>query len=106
MIKPPRLHVEEVIVEALVAGGVWFRAVRTVPEKAECSKSSFNRVVARDEFTLDANWICGKGKAGGSDAAGRSLARAVRHQAILRIRLLQEIIKSKTLERLKLIVRE
>jgi hypothetical protein len=36
-------------------------------------------------------------KSGGSDAARRSLACAVRHQAILRIRLFQKIIESKAL---------
>jgi len=80
--------------------------VRTIPKEAQCREGSLNARVASDESTLDANGISGQGKSGGSDAARRALACAVRHQTIVWIRFLQEIVKGKALERLKLLVRK
>src|SRR5436309_7526014 len=100
----PGLHVEEVVVETLVSGGVWFPTLPAIKKEAQRREGSFDCFVACDKSTLYANWISGKGKTSWSDTARRSLAGAVRHQAILWICLFQEIVEGKTLERLELLV--
>jgi hypothetical protein len=62
--------------------------------------------MARDESTLDANGISSERETSRSDAAMRSLAGAVRDQAILRICFFQKIIKGKALERQQFFLRE
>src|ERR1043166_9694 len=96
------LHVEKVIVEPLVSRAVWFRTLRAIPKKAQRGKRSANRIVARNEATLDADRISSQSKSSWSDAARRSRPSAVRHQAILRIGFLQKIVKCKTLKFVKL----
>src|SRR5258708_5918604 len=78
--------------------------MRTSPKEAECCEGSFNGSIARDESTLDADGIRRQGKSTGGYAARRSLAGAVRHQAILRIGLIQKILKGKALQHLELSV--
>src|SRR5688572_9147572 len=88
-----RLHVKEVIVETLVARSVGFRTVGAVPEEAKGRQRSANRIIARNETTLNTDRIGRQSKSGWSDTAWRALASAVRHQAVLRICFLQKIIK-------------
>src|SRR5262249_44692491 len=100
------LHVEKVIVETLVSRAVWFRTLRAVPKEAQRGERSVNRIVARNETTLDADRISSQGKSSWGDAARRSLARAVRYQAILSIGFLQKIVKGKPLKFVKLVLRK
>ena len=79
--------------------------MRTIPEEAQGSEDALDCGRARNESTLDTDGISSECKTCGSDAARRTLASAVRHQAVLRIRLLQKIVKREALERLDLLVR-
>ena len=49
---PAGLHVEKMIVEAVVAGGVGLGALRAVPEESQRGQRSFHRGGARDESAL------------------------------------------------------
>src|SRR6185503_13647947 len=96
------LHVKKVIVETLVARTVGFRTMRAIPEEAKGREGSANRIIARNEATLNTDRIGSQSKSGWSDTAWRALASAVRHQAVLRICFLKKIVKGKALELLKL----
>src|ERR1043165_4677542 len=100
------LHVKKVIVETFVSRCVQFRTLRAIPEETQLRQRSANRVVAREETTFDTDRIGSQGKSGWSDTARCTLASAIRHQAVLRICLLEKIIEGKALELFKLAVRK
>src|ERR1051326_4987563 len=100
------LHVKKVIVETFVSRGVRFRTLRALPEETKGGQRSANRIFARNETTLDADRVGSQSKPGWSDTAWRALPSAVRHQAVLRIRFLQKIVKRKALELFKLAIRK
>jgi len=43
---PPRLHVEKVVIEALVIGGVGLRAVRAAPEEPQRGQRALDHCAA------------------------------------------------------------
>jgi hypothetical protein len=81
------------VVKALVAGGIGFGALWTVPEKTQRSQRSFYRRGTRHESALYSHRISRQGKAG-SGNAGRPIRRGlVDHQPIIWIRLMQKVTK-------------
>src|SRR5664280_3308595 len=62
------LHVEEVIVEAVVAGGVRLGSLPAVPEEAQRGEDPLYRRRARDEGTFDRDRIRRQGETCGGDA--------------------------------------
>jgi len=79
--------------------------VRTIPKEAQCREGSLNARVASDESTLDANGISGQGKSGGAMLHGAPGVCCPAPDHCLDS-FLQEIVKGKALERLKLLVRK
>ncbi len=87
----PAAHVEKVVVEALVSGGVGLWAVRAVPEESQRRQRAQGRCAARHEAAFDGDGVAGKGQAGGGNA-GRPVRRVlVEHQAVGGIRFMQEV---------------
>ena len=76
-----RLHVEEVIVEALIArsvGRIALRALEKEPENLERPRGGFR---TRQPAVADRDGIAGQRKPDHRDAAGRSSARRIRDEA-------------------------
>src|ERR1700692_2198690 len=69
---PAGVHVQKMIVEPLMAGGVRLRSLRTVPEKAQGSQSALHRDASRQKSALDSNRIARERHPGGGDAGGRT----------------------------------
>ena len=88
---PPGPHVEKMIIKTLIAGGIRFRAVRTVPEKTQRRERTLHRGGARHESALDAHRIRRQREAGGGNA-GRPIWRGlVDHQSVGGIRLMHKV---------------
>ena len=94
----PRLHVEEMVVEALVAGGVGLGAMRRVAEETQRGQRAGDRVGAAHIAARHAHRIGGQRKAGRSDRGRRARRRAIGHQSVLRIGFLGEIVEREALE--------
>ena len=88
---PAGLHVEKMIVKAVVAGSVRLGTLRTVPEKSQCGEYSLDRRRARDEAALDRDRIHRQGETGGGNAGGPIGRGLVEHQSIVRIGLVQKV---------------
>jgi hypothetical protein len=84
-------HVEKMVIEAMVARSVGFRALRAVPEKPQRVQRSFYCRGARHESALDTDRIAGQGEAGGGDARGPIRRGLVDHQPVGGIRLMQKV---------------
>ena len=98
------LHVEEVVVEALVARRISFGPLRAIPEKTQTCERALNRVGARDESELDANRIGGEPKSGGGDARRCVAVGPVQYQAVGGIHFTDEVIKGLSLKRVQQLV--
>ena len=85
------LHVEEMIVEPVVARRIRSRSLRAVPEEAQRGKGSFHRAAPRHVTALDRDRIAGQGETGRSDAGGPVCRILVDDKAIGRIGFVQEI---------------
>ena len=85
------LHVEKMIIETVITGGVGFRTLRTVPEKSQRGENSLDRRDARDEAALDRDRIHRQGKPGGGNAGGPIGSGLVEHQSVVRIGLVQKV---------------
>ena len=99
---PAGLHVEKVIVEAVVAGGVRLGALPAVPEKSQCGEDDLDRRRARDEAALDRDRIRRQGEPGGGNAGGPIGRGLVEHQSIVRIGLVQKVAEGVALKRFQL----
>ena len=88
---PAGLHVEKMIIEAVVAGSVRLGALPAVPEKSQCGEDRLDRRCARDEAALDRDRIRRQGEPGGRNAGGPIGRGLVEHQPILRIGLVQKV---------------
>lgn len=64
------LHVEKMIIEALIAARVGLGALWTVPEKTERGQRSLHRRGTRHKSVLDSHRVCRQGEAGGGNAGG------------------------------------
>ena len=83
VVAPAFLHVQEVVVEALVAGLAGaLRAHRHVAEEFQGGQGAVDRLVAADPAVLDADRIRGQGEADRGDAGERPRRIAVRGQAV------------------------
>ena len=83
--------IEEVVEEALVSGGVRFRALGEVEEAAELAAGDFRRELADDHAALDDHRDRRQGQADGGDAARRRRVGLVPHQPVVRIGLVQVV---------------
>src|SRR5664279_2913677 len=90
---PASLHVEKMIVKALVAGRVGFGALRAVPEKAQRHQRAFYRRGARHKSTLDSHRVRCQREAGGSNTGRPTCFGLVDHQPVGWIRLMQEVVE-------------
>ena len=88
---PAGLHVEKMIVEALVAGRVGFGALRAVPEKTQRRQRSLDRGGARHESALDRHRVGCQREAGGGDAGRPICFGLVDHQPVGGIRLVEKV---------------
>ena len=95
---PSGLHVEKVIIKALVSCCIHSLALGAVPEKPQGSECSFDGLRAGDEATLYANRVGRQGQSHGSYAGGRALLGLVRDQPVERVDLVNEIIEGFALE--------
>ena len=84
---PACLHVEEMIVEAAMAGGVGLRSLRAVPEETQGGQSAVHRDAARHKSALDTYRIGGERQPGGGDAGGPVLRGLVEDQSVGRVHL-------------------
>ena len=98
------LHVEEMIVETLVAGGIGLRPVRGVPEEAKRGERPLDSGGARHETALDTNGIGRQSQPDGGYAGGRRLRVAVGDQAVGRIGLVEKILEGQALDILEKLV--
>ena len=85
------VHVQEVVVEALVAGGVGFGALGTLPEEAQRGQGAANRLPSREEAALDADRVGGESHADRGDARRPVAPRLVPHEAVARVGLVEEV---------------
>jgi hypothetical protein len=80
------LHVQEMVVEALVPGdAARVRALRGVLEKAKRREHPLARRLAGDITALDTDRVDGQRKTDGGDTGERGRRIAIRHQTILGI---------------------
>jgi len=85
-----RRHVEEVIVETLVAGRVGRLALTAPHEEAKRRERHRHGRLAGQVAALDGDGIRGQREAHGRDAGGRSGLRLVPDEAVLGVRLAEE----------------
>ncbi len=93
-----RVHVQKVIVEALVAGRIRLLALRALPEGPQGRERPRRCLGAREILPLDADGVSGQPKSDGRDARGRPTPGVVRHQPGGHVGLLQEIPEGVSLE--------
>ena len=86
------LHVQKVVVETFVAGGVGFGTLRAGFKKPQELQRSLNGVGARENAALDGDDVDAEAHADGRDARGRAGPGAVGDQSGLEVRFFQEII--------------
>src|SRR5664280_653115 len=96
---PTGLHVEKVVVEAVVAGGIRFGALPAVPEESQSGEDGLGRRRPRDEPALDGDWIRCQGEPGGGYAGGPIGRGLVEHQSVLRIGPEQKVVEGFALKR-------
>ena len=100
---PPGPHVEEMIVEAPVAGGVGLGAVRAVAKKTQRRQRALHRGGASHESALDPHRVGRQREAGGGDAGGPVRRRLVEHQSVGGIGLVHEVAEGLALEDFQLV---
>jgi hypothetical protein len=96
---PAALHVEEVVVEAVVARGVGLGTLGASGEEAQRGQRAPHRLVPRHQVALERNGIGGQGHAHRGDAGRPILAGLVAHQSVARVRLVEEEAERLLLER-------
>src|ERR1035437_8867281 len=68
----PGVHVEKMIIEAVVAGNVRLGALPAVPSKSQGGEDHLDCARARDEAALNGNRIRRQGEPSGGNAGGQS----------------------------------
>src|SRR5258708_6811459 len=84
-------HVEEVIVEAFVSSTVRIRALFAGSKEAQRRQCSLNRLFARDQVVLNANWIRRQRHANSRNARRPALFGAINNQAVIGIDLVDKV---------------
>ena len=100
---PARLQIEEVIVEAAIAGGVRLLALGAVAKESQRRQRPRGGLAPRQEAAFRADDVDGEPEAGGGDAAGRAGPRAVGDQAVSRIGGAEEVTDGALLESSQLV---
>jgi len=95
---PPGLHVEEVVVETFVAGGVGLPALGAAPEEAQGDEGAADGLGARQEAALHSHRVGAEGHSHGGDAGRTALRGLVAHETIAAIGLVQEVREALPLE--------
>jgi hypothetical protein len=85
------LHVEEVVVEAAMAGGVRLLALGTVAEEPQRSQRPRGGIATGEEAPLRADDIGGEAEPGSRYAARRTFSGTVGDQPIVRVRGSEEV---------------
>jgi len=99
---PAGAHVQEVIEEAAIAGGVGAGGVlRRGPEKAQGRQRASGGLGARDPAVFDADRVGGEGEADRGDARERRRGPAVRREAVRRRRQVPEEVEGAVLQRVE-----
>ena len=101
---PPGLHVEEVVVEPLVAGGVRLRPLRAVPEEPQLGEHPLGHEVAGQDPALDDERGRRQGHPDRGDAAGRAVLRLVPDQPVAVVDLVNVVLDRPPLEGVQLLV--
>ena len=101
---PTGLHVEEVIVEALVAGRVRLGSVRAVAEEAEPSQGDRWREFPCDHASLDEDRKGGQRQADRRDAGRRGLLGLVADETVLRVGLVEVVLQRRQLEPIQVLL--
>ena len=91
------VHVEEMVVEALVPRRVCVPALNAVMKESQGRERSLGGVRPGHEAALYANGIGGEGEADGGDAGGPARLGLVGDQSVERVRLIDEIVERLTL---------
>src|SRR5437879_4625824 len=99
---PAGAHVEEVVKEAAIAGGVGpGRVLRCGPEKAQGRQRASGGLRAGDPAAFDADRVGGEGEANGGDARERRRRPAVGRQAVRGRREIPEEVEGAVLQRVE-----
>ena len=92
------LHVEEVVIETLIAGRVRLVRLAAVPKKAQGDQRACRCVRTRHPSALHSNRITRQREAYDGDAGGRAGPAGIGHQAVLRVELLHKIAERRALK--------
>src|SRR5471032_962905 len=95
------VHVEEVIVEALVAGGVLAVALLAAGEKFQRRQRALDGRLARHEAAFNADGVNRQRHADGGDAGRPAVLRLVANKAIDFVDLVDEVVKGIALQALQ-----
>jgi hypothetical protein len=95
---PARVHVEEVIVEALVAGRAGRLSLLARGEEPQHRERQLRRHFAADELAPHAHRVGGERHAHGCDAGGPVLAGLVEDQAVGAVDLVHEVAEGVALQ--------
>ncbi len=99
------LHVEEVVVEAPVAGRIRLRPLRAVAEEAQRSKRNLGGELAGDHAAFDEHRDARQSEAHGGDAGGGSGVGLVADQAVGRVGLVQVVLQRRYLQAIQVLLR-
>ena len=95
---PASLHVEEVVVEASMAGGVRLLALGAVAKESQRGQRPRGGVATGEEAPLRTNDIGGQSEPGCGDAAWGTCTRAVGDQPVIRVRGSEQVFERLPLE--------
>ena len=101
LVAGPRVHIEEVIKEPVVAGRGGGRVLTRGPEEPQGSDHPLTCLVARDVPALDANRVRGEPEPHGRDAREGRGRGAIRDEAVRRVGQVPEVVERARLERVE-----
>src|SRR5262247_552069 len=94
---PSGVHIEKMIIEALIARGVGLGTLRTLPEKLQRCQHTITPCFPADPPTVKAHGERGEPEPYSSNARERRITAPVFDQAVLWIGLIPEIVECRTL---------
>ena len=101
---PTGLHVEEVVVETLVARCIRLRPLRAVAKEAQCLQRDRGRELAGDHAAFDEHRDGRQSEAHGGDAARSAGIGLVADQAVGRVGLVQVVLERRQLKLVQLLL--
>jgi hypothetical protein len=85
------VHFQEMIVESLVAGHIWFGTLRALLEESQSGQRALCGICSLDPAIIDRNWQATQAQTRGRNAAWRIRPRIVSYKSVLGIRVIQKI---------------